>query len=372
MEHRNRLNQLGNEVAQLEQSLRAYFRDIGETLLQENQNLPATKSAKEAISAAKKAGSSIKELDKRKDNLQKLDSKLHELSEKERSLTDQYTELDREMQSYYETIGRAAYELYAKSSEIGDQYQEMFAEVARTQNDLQEIQKELESAESELEKRPFLEKMVSRGKIALLKNRKSSKEAAQPRHFRSLGANVCNSDFIESVGDSNLQQTAKPFLDLKEKREKLDSEKARIDSEREKAESQIAELVGEQKNSNRALREIARQREEELAARDRALESIGREIDTANPPESVSELSSQAAQLQKQLEEKRELQKRLEAALEIQRIDGDLENKRHRYASLQQQIDDLKKRQKEINGEIKELEKKKQELEEVRGPEDQI
>jgi chromosome segregation ATPase len=366
MDYRTQKNQVQQEITALEEQLRDYYKEIGRAIYDDTGNHSST-TAKDQITRAKDADSRVQELDRQRESLEKLQNQLKELDEQERALKDRYLEVDRNMSSYYESIGQAAYDLYAKSSEIDEQFREEFSELAKNHNETQEVERELESAESGLEKQPFLEKIVARGKIALLRNRKSAKDAARPRLFRSLGARLCQSDFIDSVQDPTLKEAVKPYLELRQTREELDTEQARIEDQRQNAESSLEESLGEKRNAERELREIARERADAVNEKERALEAIGAGVDLTNPPSAVNQTCKKAREAQGTLAEKQKLAQRLDAALEADRIENELSSMRRRYSSLQQQIDDLKARQKELNSEIKSLENQKREKEQERG-----
>ena len=322
----------------------------------------ATLTARDAELAARLA-----ELRSTHDRIVAIGDRMGEIGRQRAELERRRKEIGDQLEPHYRTIGENAFRVFRDNPLVDQEYADIFTPVLDAHEELKRAREELDRAESELAEKPFLEKMVLRGRIIVLRNRLTVRESQLERLYRDAGRQIAGTDFITTIGDPGLDEAAAPFLDLMEETRSLDQEIASLDDERESLERELSGLGVERRPGSRIgeldreIEEVEKERQTLLAEIATAVkgsdlvETLEDEVRTAL--EEVSQTESKLEATQKRLE-------RLDAAIEAERLSGDIDQldqsiarKRGQIATLTDEIEELEQRKAAIRTRVDEAER---------------
>ncbi len=296
-----------------------------------------------------------------RDHIKAIEKRLGKLNTKETELRDVLRELSQDLDPIYAEIGRIAFDVYRLNPLVDQEYANLFSHLVEVYSEISGIDASIAEQQTLLDDKPFLEKMVIRGKIALLKNRRATREGTLRRLIRSAGHDVMTTSFVDEISDPALTEAAEPFRDrMKQTRERED-ELAALEEERITLRKELAEL-GVEKRPSKRIKELDRELEVLDREREGVRTALAASVLSRSPnglPEEVSLLFSQAGELDAQLEKLGAFAARLQAALtseklqrEAEIVRGELKRKESRQAEVKKEITGLKKRMKEVESEL--------------------
>lgn len=256
-----------------------------------------------------------------------------------------------ELEPIFTEIGSVAFAVYRDNPLVDQEYADIFAPLLEIHEALKDIDGQISVIESEPEERQFLEKVVFRGKVVLLKNRRATREAAARKLYRKVGREIVNTGFINAIADPSLTQSVEPYLEQMKQTRSREQDVLNLADERDELASEL-ETLGATKRPQRRIDEIDEEIEaigEErvltLARLGRLLVDNGREI----LPPSTKEWVAEAVKQKEELAGLESRLARIEAAVEVENLNAELDQLR----------DGVRKRQGHVErlaGEIKDLE----------------
>jgi len=249
--------------------------------------------------------------------------------------------------------------------------------VLNASEELRQTRLELERAEAELSEKPFLEKMVLRGRIIVLRNRVALRETQLDRLSRDAGRQIAATDFITTIGDPALDQAAAPFLDLLEESQRKEREIAALGDERSALRDELRTLGVERRPASR-LNELDSAIEEARSRRDEARASIATSAKGTDFARSLGDEIQQTFEsigsIEAAQEAARECLRRLEAAIRIEKLSGEIDQieasadrKRQQIASLSADIEELERRKAGLEDQVAEAKQTRGSVEELLG-----
>ena len=281
-------------------------------------------------------------------------------------------ELEEGLGPVYESVGMVAFRVYKENPFIDQEYVTLFSDMVNNQEEIRDVENELAEIEAGLEQKPFLERVVLKGKVLLLKSRRSSRESALPRLARRVGEQICAGDFIDTMDDAALSEAAAPCLEVKSRVKEIEERDLAL---REEAETLTVELesLGAEKRYARRVSEIRRENENiEHALTDlyRRLGEVYRESLDGEPAESDrKKLLASIQDAENANSDREEHIKRLQAAIEVKRLTDEIGKMEGSIKSLQERIERQQAEIETIQGKIGETEALKAEQEQLRGDE---
>ncbi|MFP4114598.1 MAG: hypothetical protein ACLFUA_09510 [Spirochaetales bacterium] len=303
------------------------------------------------------------------DRIVAIGERLQEISSARSELQKRHKEIGAELDPHYRTIGENAFRVFRDNPLVDQEYAEIFTPLLDAHEELKQIRADLDTVESQVSEKPFLEKMVLRGRLIVLRNRLSMRETQLERLHREAGKQISATAFMTTIGDPELDRTAGPFLDLMDESQRLEHEIAALDDERSALENEL-EKLGVGKRPATRLREIDEQIADSERERADALAAIAR---SAAGSDLVSEMSSDVqdalavvAEAEREREETRARLERLDAALEAERLAGDVDQietsiarKRSQIETLQKEIAELESRKDGLQARVHDAEQKR-------------
>ncbi len=370
--YRTRISALEKEIKKNTTVIADSHLAVGEVLFEKKRSALSDEKFSEVV---ENAGKLTQELTERKNAIERIREIDRKIDETNATIDDTRTaekEINQDLGPVYEAIGEKAYSVYRANALTDTEYDEAFEEPAKLTEELIQIDHDLLRHQSELESKPILEKMVVRGKIVLLKNRKAARQSALPRAYRKTGELIAASGFIESVKNPSLNDTAAPYFEAAERLEALREKRERLTTEIAELETEL-EALGVEKKVNRRVHELETRIGEIQSELNECFRRIGELYLSDDAAEIYPEIKEHAERIKTCIEQNREneaLIDKLNAAIQIRIITDDVARMQNQIAGHQRQIEESNAKIAEFESSIESSEKEKKRLIKVRGPEE--
>lgn len=374
------MSKLGEQAAALQEREDALRKELHQVLAEAGTHLL---SKPETVQGADLAGirkreqdvsNQIREVEASSERIASIEARLAEIKKRKRELNAEIKELSENLDPIYEEIGRLAFDVYRNNPLVDQQYAEIFTPLVEVHSELMGIDASIAEQQAILEEKPFLEKMVVRGRIGLLRNRRATREGSFRRLVRSAGRDIMGTAYVDEIGDPTLSKAAEPYRDrLKATRER-ETELEDLNGEHQRLHEELDGLDAS-KRPNRRLHEL----EEDLRTLGETRDVILVELAqaAANAPASslpakVKGLFKQSNELETKLSTLGNLKERVEAGLELESLEADtrrmqaeIEKKEARQAEIKQEISDLKRDRKSAEDRMTECREKRGAVDEL-------
>lgn len=362
------------ELTAVSRTLQDHLVEAGARIVR-SESLPneepyATLTARDAELAAR-----LQELRSAHDRIVAIGDRLGELGRQRDELEKRRKEIAGQLEPHYRTIGENAFRVFRDNPLVDQEYADIFTPVLDAHEELKQAREELSRAEAELAEKAFLEKMVLRGRIIVLRNRLTVRESQLERLYRDAGRQIAGTEFITTIGDPGLDEAAAPFLDLMDESRRLDQEMASLDAERESLQEELSGLGVERRPGSR-IGELDRQIEEAEQERRQSLAEIATAVKGSDLAESLDEevraALEKVSQIESELDSTRQRLERLDAAIEAERLNGEIDQldqsiarKRAQIATLTEEIEELEKKKAATRTRVGEAERTRGSVEEL-------
>ncbi len=356
-DYQEKLATLSTESRKLEEAQGELLRAIGEfayanaaslTIDPEDPTLAAVLDAEKRLSGIEGRLSQLAEIERRQAGIKQ------EIA----NARSRVQAIDEEMAPLYQDIGRSAFSVYQDNPFIDPAYAELFQELEREVGALEEVEQELGEEERDIEEKPFLDRMLARGKVTWLKSRKQSREHSLEKHFRKVGKKIVETDFADVVEDPGLNAATRPY----------ENQRQRIDTLKEQVRALEADLEHHQEESREgdagesSPTSLERQKaslEANLAEAQRNLgRRILRTVKKDAIPEAIKEETEAARRLDREIAGKVREENRLNRARRRSELEKKAEALDRQVRELRGQAADLEKERERLAGEIEELEER--------------
>lgn len=342
------------ELADLSRELQDLLAEAG-TRIVRSESLPDEEPYTTLAARDAELASRLGELETTRERIVAIGDRMGEVGRQRDELEKRRREIGSRLEPHYQTIGENAFRVFRDNPLVDQEYADIFTPVLDAHEELKQARNELDRAEAELAEKPFLEKMVLRGRIIVLRNRLSVRESQLDRLYRDAGRQIAGTDFITTIGDPGLDEAAAPFLELMDESRRLDREIEALDEERESLQGELSDLGVERRPGSR-IGELDREIEQAERERRDSLAEIATAVKgsdlAATLDDDTRTALDEVAQVESRLESTRQRIERLDAAIEAERLSGEIDQLDQSIARKRAQIATL-------TGEIEELEKKK-------------
>jgi|GEM_PF-7111498 len=370
-DYRTKITALEREIEENEAAIDKGYGSIGEQLHRKHDQLLSGKQFKELQEELKNLSREIDASSKEVSRIQSIQKRQEENREKSTAAHEEIKQLQKEAAGLYEDIGRAAFAVYKENPFIDQTFVDIFSDLVRNQEDLAEIENDLARFESELAEKSFLDKMVAKGKVALLRNRQAAKENNVPRLLRKAGEEVCNTNFVHVVDNEELTKSVEPYTDLNAKIEKVEKRITAISSDQDELAGELEQMCGNKKPGRR-ISELEQAIESYRDSLGVTYGELGRTFVSqlkkdAEIPADIQPIVEKNKKLDRENNNKSRHIDRLNAAIQIQRLTRDISDMQGRIESLEEQIQHSQSRIAELQNMMDQADKEKKQLEKTRG-----
>ncbi len=338
---------------------------VAEAALKQH-DVPSGEPFEQLLRKEREFADRLRNLVSRKEQAQAILGRVSELEEQKKALDGEHKALMRNLEPLFRPIGENAFRVYRENPLVDQEYAEVFAPLVEQYELIKSSEREVGRLEKEEESKPFLERVVIRGRLALARNRLTSRKAQLERLFGKAGRQIVNTEFVTSIGDPSLDEVTSPFLDRIETRQRVEHDLQIVEDELTTLSKEYAELC-EGYRAKGCVAELDEAISSEMVQRQQVLAKIGSAMAASESASLSGEAGTQLEALrviEKQVGEKQAFLERVRAAIEVERLDAELdanqksiERKQSQIKELEISIEDLKKTKSKLEAEKSEQER---------------
>ncbi|MCA1753722.1 MAG: hypothetical protein LC641_03270 [Spirochaeta sp.] len=372
--YRKKIDALRDETAKLEQNLQEEFAALGTHLRKTYPDLCQEEIAQEACREYEEADERLSSTQESKTRIATIQSRTEAIRQEISDGSSERKHLQQEASAVFPGIGRRAFEIFHDNTYLEADYAERFSEIAAAQNEVNRLQAELDEQEAILESKPFLDRIVTRGRVVLLKNRVSSRSEAMEKQYRRLGETIVDSEFIREVNDEELNRIAEPYFAAERRISDIADRAEQLDKERNELESELSQLC-EGRRPGKASSVLDDHIQQLRDNQYNALAQFARKVSTILSDEMRKTAASyleRIASTESTVSEKQVTIQRLEAALEVERLQSEIEQVNNDIGLREREIEAAEKQKTELFERRAELEEERAAQENKRGNVDDL
>jgi len=374
--YRNRIKQLQREIQVNQSVIEDELRNVGEIIYQQRPDTAESAAIATACDEAEREQTAISGMRTVIERFNAITERANQIMRKTDADEIQVKKLVQQNIPHYEKIGQAAFEFYQENPFSDQEHSDIFSEVVQNQQELAGLESAIHETESQREGKSLIDRMMSRGKVALLKSRRQAKLSSLPRLYRAAGEKLSSTEFTSMVADESIANVAGPFLDNVRKIQELRLDIEQLGQEKESLELE-ADGLCEGKRQHKRVAEL----ENALKIHHEKLSSIYRNIGrmyrkgVGKPDDAIAEVREylqSVTDTEKEIAARNASVNRLKAAIDIDQIERDSAQMQNTIRQIEDQI---RKEQDDIaalTDKITAADKEKIRLAKVRGPEEEL
>jgi polyhydroxyalkanoate synthesis regulator phasin/uncharacterized protein YukE len=354
-DYQEQIATVSKERQKLEEALTGLLRTIGEFAYANAASL-SVDPEDPALAAVRDAEEQLSGIEGRLSQLAAIERRQAGLKQEIANARSRVQAIEEEMGPLYQEIGRSAFSVYQDNPFIDPAYAELFQELQREVAALEEVEQELGEEERDIEEKPFLDRMLARGKVTWLKTRKQSREHSLEKHFRKVGKKIVETDFADVVEDPGLNAATRPYENQRQRIETLKEQVRTLEADLEHHREDLRE--GEASESSPTS--LERQKADLEANLAEAQRNLGkrflRAVKKDAVPDAIKEEAEAARRLDREIAGKVRDEKRLYQALRRKELEKKAEALDRQIRNLRGQAADLEEERERVTEEIAELE----------------
>jgi len=374
--YKNLIHELEQANAADRRTVAEHRVEAGRSLYEAGHELAINDATKETCDELEGVAERLEATERKMARIQEITTRVSEIKDEISRARREISRLENEVVPVFEQIGERAFELYRNNNYLENEYTDEFRDLVQRSNEISEIDREIEELENSGEDSSVLKRWVSGGRLALLRSRRSNKLEGLPKLYRKAGAALCETDFLATMNDTELNRIAEPFLAARRRIQQLENSIGELDQERERLRAELHEMDAE-KRPSRAVATLE-ERVEELKARQN--ECYGKLADhviesNAEPteiPEGARTAIEEIGRLEAEQEKRQERISRLEAAIEAEQVAAEIERLEQRAATLRERLSEIQSEIEKADERIAETKQRHRQLLALRGSEDDL
>ncbi|MFP4374018.1 MAG: hypothetical protein ACLFPO_06795 [Spirochaetaceae bacterium] len=368
-EYQKQITELDRSIAERDAHMGTLQATVGHYVREHRGDLVEQRRLRTKVKEAETKQKEFDEASTQAARLEHLQNRRQELQEQ---ITDAQAEVDRlseEIKPLCRDVGKAAFKTYRDNPFVHPAIEEIFASLLEQQDELKDLDRQIGEQESELAERSAVAKLMSRGRLAFLKGKKSARENALPRLYREAGEAVCATNFITRVEDPALSAAAKPYFQKRAEIEDLEQHIQSLEDEKRSVAAELSELAGGA-GAERRLKKAKQTAESELRALDREIgeKTVSGLDDEPDLPDEVRSALEELRRAEDAQKKERDRLRRLKAAVELDEVAETIPRIEQQIIRQEQDIAERQKHLEELRQELQNAEAEKRRLEKARGP----
>ena len=287
-----------------------------------------------------------------------LRDRIAELSARRDDAEAEYKRLTHDLEPLYAPVGSRAFVIYRDNPLVDQEYAEIFTPLVAVLEQVRESRREVESLEAELEDKPFIEKVIVRGRLALARNRLATHEGRLQKLEVGAGKQILATDFVAAIGDPSLDAAAAPYNERIDSIERIERELSSLADEIESLRGKLRDICDGKPagqciaSLEDELDAITRNRQEVLALIAEATETGADDDAIAAMPAAARDAVNACRAISERIADHGGLIERLDAAIRVERLDQEIRALSDSIDRKQLQIDAL-------TGDIAELDERR-------------
>jgi chromosome segregation ATPase len=358
------------------QEIGSEYKNIGKYLFTEGMESTENPVQETNFASGKEIKSDIQELDDTIDEINTVTEQQQNFRNQIKTNISSIKALKTQNREYYEQIGEAAYEAYKRNPFIDKRYKDLFLELEQNHQELKEMENDIDRNEQNIAEKPFFNKMMKRGKLFLLKNKRTSKVNAIPRFYKNIGEQICESDFLDSTENELIKNTAQPCIDRRKSIRELENKNDKLENEIASLDEELSTLC----SGNRPDREINRLKKEKQDKENQlegVYESIGiafvskPEEKLSNDP-NVTKPLTKIRSIEENIRKEDEKITKLSAAIRVEELCSSINKLEDSIIAKENQITQLTDEINKTKEQLVDAQREKEQFESIRGPEESL
>ncbi|MFP4424969.1 MAG: hypothetical protein ACLFPP_00800 [Spirochaetaceae bacterium] len=375
-DYQQRVQELYSELDDISSSRWRVMAEIGKALYRGHPSFLEKREFSDLVPRIDAQSDEIARIAATVERLEEIAERIKVLSLDRSDREEQRKQLEEELKPHYRLIGETAFRIFRENPLIDNRYTEIFRPLSENYDEVRQLERDLAALHGEQSKRPFVERLMKRGRDLLLKSRIQAKQEKRDALYEEAGRQLAETEFIGVIDDPDLNEAAAPYEEIRDRITAIDQEMAAIDREiRELNEEQQEKSNG--KRLQRAFSELREMRERREEAQEELFSQLGRRFVESGPeekelPEEIESHRRELASLDEQEGRCRKAIERLEAAIKVQEL-------RNRIRQTEEERERQRKKLERIQDSIEELERQASSLqqerertEKLRGPEEEL
>ncbi len=357
--------------AENEDRRRDYQTALGALLLEEPEEVFRETEILEAYQDAAALRDELPELRDQRDSLIERADKMDELEEARGEVQEKIQRIRKEQQPYYEGLGKAAYDLYRRGILVGEGLTEEMQELADQDDEIKQLENALGKSRKSQGEKNILNKIVTKGRAAVMSTSRSTKVSALQRMFKRIGGRVAEGDGLDKIAETGFTDAADPVLQIRERIDKLKIQEKDYSQRLSRLQEELEDR-GAGGKTRRVIRDYESRIAEKEQEKKRAARVLGSRF-SEDPPENLKEKEgiqqelANLAQTDSREKELKKLMERLEAGVEAERLEKVIQDKEKRIERLNREIEERQKKTAELQKELHQAEESKESKEKERG-----
>jgi DNA repair exonuclease SbcCD ATPase subunit len=357
------------EIDALQKELASQYATTGEQALAD-QCVPSAEPFPGYLTDEQTLAERIAALIARKERAKEVLERVSELEAQKRASETEHKELLKELDPLFAPIGEEAFAIYRDNPLVDDAYAEIFGPLVEQSESIKQNERDVAQLEKEELDRPFLERVVSRGKLALAKNRLSVRKGQMQRLYARAGKQVASTEFISTIGAPSLDSVAAPYLDRMDAITRIEDDLRAVGDELDQLNAEF-DRICDGLRAKGCVKDLEQLIEETMRHRGDLLTTIGEAIYGFPGETSFSKQVTEAIEAirvtQNQIEEKQTFVARIDAALQVERLEDEISSVERSVERKKNQIEEIQAAIAKLQHDQKELESQKREQEATRG-----
>lgn len=374
-DYQQRLNGLYSELDDISSNRWRTMAEIGKGLYRNHPSLLDEGREAELLTQIAAHNDEIARIAATVERLKEIAERMKVLGLDRADREEQKEQLQEELRPHYRTIGETAFRIFRENPLIDNRYTEIFKALSENYDEVRQLERELAALHAEQSKRPFVERLMKRGRDLLLKSRIQAKQDKRDALHEEAGRKLCETEFIPLIDDPELNEAAEPYEEISKRISKIDNEVAAIDQELRELNEEQQEKAGG-KRLQRAFADLKETREQREDAQEELFSQLGRRfVDVGGSERLPEELGPQGEQLRSLDDQEKQCKDaigRLEAAVKVQELSHRLRQTEEEKARQQKKLQRIQDSIEELDREQTSLEEERKRMEEIRGPENEL
>lgn len=371
--YQQRLDELYSELDDIASSRWRTMEEIGKNLYRSHPSLLDEGEEGDLLPQITAHNDEIARIAATVERLEEISERMKVLGLDRADQEEQKEQLQEELRPHYRTIGETAFRIFRENPLIDNRYTEIFKALSENYDEVRQLERELAALHGEQSKRPFVERLMKRGRDLLLKSRIQAKQDKRDALHEEAGRKLCETEFIPLIDDPELNEAAEPYEEIQNRISKIDGQIAAIDQELRELNEEQQEKAGG-KRLQRAFADLKETRQQREEAQHELFSQLGRRFvensGTEQLPEELEPQGEALRSLDEQEKRCKDAVGRLEAALKMQELSHRMrqtdEEKERQQKKLQRIQDSIE----ELDRERSSLEEERKRMEKIRGPEE--
>jgi chromosome segregation ATPase len=367
-DYQKQITELDRSISEHEAHIGTLHAQLGNYVRNQRDDLIEQKRLRTKAKEAEARQKEFDEASSRAARLEHLQNRRQEIQEQISDAQAEAERLSEEIKPLCREVGEAAFKTYKENPFVDPAIEEVFAGLLEHHEELKELERQISEQESEMGEKSAVTKLMSRGRLAFLKGKKSARENALPKLYREAGEAICATNFISRVEDPELSKTAKPFFQKQAEIEDLERQIQSLEDEKRTVQQELQEITSGL-GTERRLKRSKEAAEEELRETERAIgeKTAATLEEDAELPEEIRSVLSERAELQKQLKQERNRLRRLKAAVELEEVTQSISRIDERIKAVEEEIDERKQRLASLKQDLENARAEERRLEKARG-----